>query len=156
MTQLYRVLYCSRNRLPETTATGIQDVLRVSRRNNARDEITGALLFSARAFAQALEGPLDVVSDAFERIQCDERHSDVVVLQSGPIAKRDFPDWAMAFARAEDQSNSLAVVALTNAFSGLAKDGNELLDLLRAIVARETDWRGEPMAPSRQEAASGT
>jgi hypothetical protein len=138
MTQLHRVLYCSRNCLAETTAADIQDVLRVSRQNNARDEITGALLFNAGGFAQALEGPLDVVEDAFERIQCDERHRDVVVLQSGPIAKRDFPDWTMAFARAEDSDNSLAVATVTNAFSGLAGGGSELLDLLRAVVARET------------------
>jgi hypothetical protein len=154
MPQLYRVLYCSRNRLPEATAIDIQDILDVSRQNNARDEITGALLFSAGAFAQALEGPLDAVEDAFERIQCDERHRDVVVLQSGLIAKRDFPDWTMAFARAENLGNPRAGMALTNAYSGVAKDGNELLELLRSIVAREADWCSDPMAPSRQETSS--
>jgi hypothetical protein len=155
MTQLYRVLYCSRNCLPETTAIDIQDILVVSRQNNARDEITGALLFSADAFAQALEGPLDAVEGAFERIQCDERHSDVVVLQSGLIAKRDFPDWTMAFARAENLGNPRAGLALTNACSGVTHGGSELLDLLRSIVAREADWCGEPMASSRQQTSSG-
>jgi hypothetical protein len=150
MDDLYRVLYCSRN-----CVAGVEDVLAVSRQNNARDGITGALLFSANVFAQVLEGPADVVQEAFERIQCDERHSDIVVLQCGPISTRDFPNWAMAYAREEGMGQSPTAAALADAFTGMASGGNALLDLLRAVVAREAQWLEADAAPlERQEAFS--
>lgn len=142
MIQLHRVLYCSRNLIPgapEAVAADIRSILATSRRNNSRDGITGGLLFSEGCFAQVLEGPLDAVERAFERIQCDERHSDVTVLQSGPIATRDFPDWSMAFA-GPDAASPIAGTRMPDAFSGQSNDGDKLLDMLKAVIVRETEW----------------
>ncbi len=152
MTHLHRVLYCSRNTIPgaiEAVAADVREILAVSRVNNARDEVTGGLLFSEGCFAQVLEGPQDAVEAAFERIQCDPRHCDVVVLQSGPVTKRDFPDWSMAFAGANAAGSSLAGVALAGAFSGQSSAGDEVLDMLRALVVRETDWLISGIYPVR-------
>jgi len=143
MTQLHRVLYCSRNLIPgtpEAVAADIGSILATSRRNNARDGITGGLLFSDGCFAQVLEGPLDAVEGAFERIQCDERHSDVTVLQSGPIPARDFPDWSMAFAGPDAAGNPLADARMAGAFAGQSDDGDKLLDMLKAVITREGEW----------------
>lgn len=142
MTQLYRVLYCSRNHLagrPETYPGEIQGILATSRKNNARDGVTGGLLFSEGCFAQVLEGPLGMVENAFERIQCDERHRKVTVLQSGSITARDFPDWSMAFTAADVADNPLAGVALDGAFSGQSSTGDDILSLMRKVIVRE-DW----------------
>ncbi len=152
MTQLHRVLYCSRNIIPgaiEAVAAEVGGILAISRVNNARDGVTGGLLFGKGCFAQVLEGPLDAVEAAFERIQCDARHSEVIVLQTGPITKRDFSDWSMAFAGADAVGSSLAEVTLAGAFSGQSSAGDEVLDMLRALVVREADW----LAPSAVSAA---
>jgi hypothetical protein len=141
MTQLYRVLYCSRNRIAgdgDTIAQDIASILAASRENNARDGVTGGLLFSEGCFAQVLEGPLDSIEGAFERIQCDNRHSDVVVLQSGSIETRDFPDWSMAFAGIPSNGNPLVSMALSDAFSGRSSAGDAVLDVLKGVVVRET------------------
>lgn len=143
MTQLHRVLYCSRNLIPggpEAVAAAIRSILATSRENNARDGITGGLLFSEGCFAQVLEGPLDAVESAFERIQCDERHSEVTVLQSGPIATRDFPNWSMAFTGRNAAANADAASGMADILTGQSNNGDKLLDLLRAIVVRETEW----------------
>ena len=142
MTQLYRVLYCSRNHLtgmPGTYPAEIQGILATSRRNNVRDGVTGGLLFSEGCFAQVLEGPLGMVEGAFERIQCDERHRKVTVLQSGSITARDFPDWSMAFTEADVADNPLAGAALSGAFSGQSSAGDDILSLMRKVIVRE-DW----------------
>jgi len=147
MTQLHRVLYCSRNVIPgatEAVAADVREILAVSRVNNARDGVTGGLLFSEGCFAQVLEGPQDAVEAAFERIQCDARHSEVVVLQNGPIPKRDFPDWSMAFAGADAVSSPLAKVTFAGAFSGQSSVGDDVLDMLKGLVVHEADW----LAPS--------
>lgn len=122
---LYRIVYCSRN----TTETGPEEfwrILAASRINNARDGVTGALLFSNGSFAQVLEGPLAVLERTFERIQCDPRHAGVTVLQFGPAEGRAFPDWSMA------EAASVSVPA----------DGAtaEMLDMLRQLVGREAEW----------------
>lgn len=140
MTQLYRVLYCSRNHLaglPETYPGVIREILATSRKNNARDGVTGGLLFSEGCFAQVLEGPLEMLERAFERIQCDGRHWTVTVLQSGPIEARDFPDWSMAFTEGDMAGNPLAEAALSGAFSGQSSAGDDMLKLMRSVIVRE-------------------
>ncbi len=142
MTRLYRVLYCSRNGIlgdPDVVAADILAILAKSRRNNARDDVTGGLLFSTGCFAQVLEGPVDAVEAAFERIQCDERHAEVTVLRAGPVAARDFPDWSMGFAGAA-ASAPLCAELLRDAFAGRSSGGDELFGILKSVVVRETEW----------------
>ena len=96
---LLRLTYYSRNAIAEAGADGPGEVgrlLAVSRRNNARDGITGALLRSEGHFAQTLEGPPDAVERAFERIRRDWRHADLVVLRREPADARLFEGCPMA------------------------------------------------------------
>ena len=97
---LHRVVYCSRNAIAEADADvgrEVEAVLDASRRNNQRDGITGALVYSEGCFAQALEGPAAAVERCFGRIQRDFRHADVTVLESRPVQTRLFGDWSMAY-----------------------------------------------------------
>lgn len=143
MPQLYRVLYCSRNSIEgtsEAVAADIQAILAVSRANNARDGITGGLLYSEGCFAQVLEGPIEAVANTFERIQCDNRHGEVTVLQAGPVEAREFPDWSMGFAGTAPEGDTLGVVKLASAFSGQSNDGDDVMKLLKSVVLREAEW----------------
>ena len=75
---------------------------------------------------------------AFERIQRDTRHGDVVVLQSHPADERQFPSWSMAYAglpNAESRRR-IARIGFENAFSGQTTTaGHAVLDLLRNLVS---------------------
>jgi hypothetical protein len=117
--ETYRLVYYSRNMTTgdaDAVAAEVDDILATSRANNERDEITGALMFNAGCFAQVLEGPLDVVEAAFERIQQDDRHSEVSLLAMEPIIERSFPNWAMGFV---GRSISLRRRQTTCNFAGL-------------------------------------
>jgi blue light- and temperature-responsive anti-repressor len=138
MSALYQVLYCSRNRMSggsKLVSDNIETILATSRQNNARDQVTGGLIFSDGCFAQVLEGPMDAVVAAFERIQCDERHSEVIVLRSGPIQTRSFADWSMAFTGSSDTTLSSQLP-----ISAVSEDGDAVLALLKSVVVRETEW----------------
>ena len=87
-----------------------------------------------------LEGPAEAVEAAFERIQCDERHEEVTVLQSGSIEARDFPSWSMAFAGTDQATNPLAASALAGAFAGRSQAADAVLATLRSVVVREDEW----------------
>lgn len=80
-------------------ANMVDEILRVSRRNNRRDGITGLLYADGTRFLQALEGPIEAVTTAFDRIKADRRHRAVVRLSEREVTSREFGDWEMAHRR---------------------------------------------------------
>jgi hypothetical protein len=142
--ELFRLVYCSRNTIigqQRDPAVEVGSILAASRSNNARDGVTGALLYSDGCFAQALEGELDAVQRTFERIQCDPRHGDVIVLQAGRAIGRLFGAWSMALAEAADPAKASATLtralAQQNADAGM---GADVVALLEGLVRRQGDW----------------
>jgi hypothetical protein len=79
------------------SASELESILAVSRRNNGRCGVTGLLVAGGRRFLQALEGPEDAVLATFARIQADARHFALVRLACTPIAEQCFGDWSMGF-----------------------------------------------------------
>lgn len=73
----------------------LSNLLLDSRRANARDDITGALIARHDLYLQLLEGPESKVADVYRRILSDDRHVDVTKLVERRIAERLFPGWAM-------------------------------------------------------------
>ncbi|MBX9701630.1 MAG: BLUF domain-containing protein [Acetobacteraceae bacterium] len=125
----------SRNLVPAHAAdVEIAHILAGARRRNAEHDVTGALLFSEDAFAQVLEGPVAAVSTIFNIIQMDPRHAEVVVLQAGPIAEREFAEWRMAYAgRTDDARARYGALAGAGPSPGA---GADVLRLLHAAVGR--------------------
>ncbi len=74
-----------------------REIARLSAVNNARDDVSGLLLFNSRRFLQVLEGPQEALHRIYDRIGKDPRHRAVVKLREGPIETREFGNWAMAF-----------------------------------------------------------
>ena len=94
--KLYFLVYVS-IASDDLAAETLLEILRVSRENNTRDDITGLLLYKDRRFMQLLEGPETAVCAAYGRIARDSRHRDAAVLLEGETAERDFADWSMGF-----------------------------------------------------------
>ena len=141
---IYQLVYCSRNTISDCQGADVDAeivrILATSRRNNASDGVTGALLFSAGSFAQVLEGPLAAVERVFERIQRDPRHADVVVLHVLRSRQRDFANWSMAYA-GELAASGAGGRALYEALEQPGQAGAEaVLAMLRDLVGREKEW----------------
>ncbi|MGI9413349.1 MAG: BLUF domain-containing protein, partial [Hyphomicrobiales bacterium] len=97
----FRLIYRSRSLLPGDVGKvqeGLADILRVSRVNNRRQGVTGALMLYEykNLFAQVLEGPETEVQDLFARIKADPRHEGVEVREAATAPARLFGRWAMA------------------------------------------------------------
>jgi hypothetical protein len=138
---IYRLVYYSRNHVAadaDTFSAEVDDILAKSRVNNTRDGITGALMFNAGCFAQVLEGPLDKVESAFERIQQDERHGEVSLLSVGPVADRSFPNWAMGFVGLSDEyASRFAAIGAASGFDPSCLSGDDLHVILRDLTIEE-------------------
>jgi Sensors of blue-light using FAD len=95
---LIHCIYCSRSSRAFSEQE-IPSLLDAARRNNARNRITGMLLFVDRSFFQILEGDEGDVDSTFHRIAQDPRHQRVTQIIREPIPHRSFGDWTMGFAR---------------------------------------------------------
>ncbi|MCJ2133305.1 BLUF domain-containing protein [Methylobacterium sp. J-026] len=98
-TDLFRLVYrsrCSTDGTPEEVRRRIDQILTVSRRLNAEAGITGALMFTGLFFIQALEGPASAVEATFDRICCDLRHSNIEVVECGPVLELAFGERSMS------------------------------------------------------------
>ncbi|HEU0066732.1 MAG TPA: BLUF domain-containing protein [Sphingomonas sp.] len=93
---MHRLLYISTARVM-LNREQLNDVLRVSRRNNAAADVTGLLVVGGRRFLQVLEGPTAAVHTTFDRIRADPRHFAAVVLADQSITERSFDGWAMGY-----------------------------------------------------------
>jgi len=85
---------------PLCTTEALVDILRHSRANNERLDITGLLLYVDGNFMQGLEGPEAAVLGLYERIRRDLRHKNVKTILSAPVDRRCFPQWSMGFREA--------------------------------------------------------
>lgn len=73
----------------------LNGILSQSRRCNARDGITGALICRADVYMQLLEGSAEALDATYARILSDDRHLEIRRLSYHTVADRLFPRWAM-------------------------------------------------------------
>ena len=71
------------------------NILMRSRRNNVRNDITGALICRADLYLQWLEGPKDAIEATYAKILQDDRHLDIVLRIRRISENRIFPQWSM-------------------------------------------------------------
>jgi hypothetical protein len=114
-----------------------KDIRASARSRNHRAGISGALLFNGSAFAQVLEGPLDAVEAIFEAIQCDDRHSDVVMLRNAAAEARVFSGWSMAYVDPDAVLGlSQTDIDLDEAFTNPHEGAPRIVSLLEQLVIR--------------------
>lgn len=81
----------------------IADMVRRARVKNRRMNVTGLLVFDGDAFCQQLEGGQLAVLELAEAIERDPRHTGYRVLHEGPLARRRFGSWNMAYGLTPDE-----------------------------------------------------
>lgn len=82
-------------------------IIEVSRRNNKKLGITGALCYSPRGFLQILEGPADTVNELYRRIVQDSRHAHPTLIEYARVHFREFESWSMAYVRSDELAAAL-------------------------------------------------
>lgn len=70
-------------------------ILVQARRNNRRDDITGALVCRHDLYLQLIEGPDAAIDAVYGKIAADDRHGDVHLLLVDMVDARMFPEWEM-------------------------------------------------------------
>lgn len=97
---MIRLLYLSQC-APGISKDQVQDILHISKRNNAALGITGVLVHGGMLFMQVLEGPEYAVLRQYARILDDVRHGDCRIIHISPATARVFKDWSMGIIEAD-------------------------------------------------------
>lgn len=84
---------------PDLQTSELEEIHRTSRQSNARDEITGLLVYNGTHFLQVVEGAEEPVAKLIERLRDDPRHKGFEVRDKRRIDGRSFPDWPMELLR---------------------------------------------------------
>lgn len=93
--------------------TDVESIQERSSANNRRDAITGCLIERNGYYFQALEGPKELVENAFLRMIVDDRHREVYLLSRALITCRHFGEWPMAVILDEAEQERLIAIAKT-------------------------------------------
>lgn len=129
---MQRLMYSS------TAVTSLNEIelealLGSSRRHNADDDLTGLLLHvhagepGSAYFVQLLEGPISAVKRTYSRIEQDELHSDLTVLEYTPANRRLFHDWTMHLADISIAQLQPAAAQATTPSAAAARAAEDLI-----------------------------
>lgn len=90
---------------------------------NARDDLSGALVAHDGHFIQVIEGPPAALDALLRRLEADDRHYDLTLIDRWRIESRVFEGWAMALAagRREDPDMDAIVADATTSPRRLAE-----------------------------------
>ncbi len=105
MSSVFHLVYVS-HASESLSYTDIRNILNSSRKNNARDDISGVLILREGYFLQVLEGDKDKIHSLLNAIRRDNRNHTLKVLIEEQSDKRLFGDWSMAFLDGDIESNT--------------------------------------------------
>ncbi len=112
----------------------VEDILRVSRKNNARDDITGFLILHENKIMQLLEGPEDAVTACVKRIAADPRHVTTGRIMKSTATQRAFKGWSMGCANIEEMSPAVA---------DCVRDLHDVADRVERAQSQEIHWESQ-------------
>ena len=109
------LLYISESKIePCKAESELNSIIATARAFNPTVGITGALIYTGTHFAQIIEGDETAISELIAAIARDLRHAEVSIVARGPLSRRSFPDWSMAY-NGPSQFVSRNVTRLLNA-----------------------------------------
>ena len=86
--KIKHVIYFSKPTLFSEKTT--DDILEISRKNNNKTNVTGALICRSDLYFQFLEGPIEAVEKTFQKIKLDTRHLEINLVKEDKTTRRLF------------------------------------------------------------------
>jgi class 3 adenylate cyclase len=117
---LKRITYVSHQSKPMSSEQ-INALGELAAAQNARQDITGILIYSAGLFYQVIEGPEEKIDSLFEQIKEDKRHTNIFVLEiKGDYEEKRYSNWSINTINLEEES-ALLVQPLKDVLNTLAR-----------------------------------
>jgi len=101
MKDIYHLIYISEAK-HSFSEQEMEELMKVSQRNNKTVEVTGLLVAKGKVFLQLLEGAKTSVKHIYKKIILDERHVACEILSETTSHRRLFPTWRMGLLSGSD------------------------------------------------------
>ena len=135
---LVRCLYASRLGKSHSPKL-LNDILETSRKHNTKHGVTGVLVATGESFIQVLEGGRAHVSETYNLIAHDKRHTDVTLLSFEEISQRSFEGWSMGEVNVGQMNPAVLLKHSTTLhIDPFAMSAAAVLSLLKDLVASGT------------------
>jgi hypothetical protein len=130
------ILYVSVSTLKLPADAGQVDaIVSWSQGRNRNLDVTGALVFTEKRFAQYLEGPAENLDEVIASIERDRRHRDIDFIYKRPLTGRRFPTWALAYAGPSTfVAGHVLAVADASGETARAKSAERLIEMMQQFV----------------------
>jgi hypothetical protein len=135
---MLRLIYLSRV-WRNMTNTQLDDILAESRKNNAKNKVTGLLCYGGSSFIQILEGPETAVIQLYGKISQDERHHGCMLLDIHLANKRIFENWAMAYVHSSKADFDELSDVIQGAHKKHEQAVSEMTQILRAYLGQKVN-----------------
>ena len=109
---------------------GLMRLLESARVYNQKHGVTGILFYDNQQFGQIIEGDRASIMKVWKRIQEDDRHHRIELLEIREITERSFPEWLMRFYGGETLVRDYPVLA--GMVAGMDQHSLRLLNQMRA------------------------
>lgn len=147
---ILRLTYISRynNNNPNGEVTRI---LAQAQQNNARNGITGALMFNHNYFLQSIEGARPVINDLLRKLIADDRHFALQVIECREVEQRRWSKWSMKYLIPSDQNKEHSLKFSTgvefNPYLMSTPQIMMLIDTLSKLQEQEEDSTSKSKKP---------
>jgi hypothetical protein len=111
---------------------GLMRLLESAGAFNQKHGITGILFYDNQQFGQIIEGERVNIMKVWKRIQEDERHHRIELLEIREITERSYPEWLLRFYGGETLVKDYPVLA--GLVGGMDKHSLDLLNKMRAAA----------------------
>jgi hypothetical protein len=131
-TDLVELSYLS-EAVSDMSFLGLMRLLESARAFNQKNGVTGILFYDNQQFGQIIEGERASIMKVWKRIQEDQRHHRIELLEIREIDERSYPDWLMRFYGGETLVRNYPVLA--GMVAGMDKHSMALLNKMRQSQA---------------------
>lgn len=129
-------------------------ILTQAQENNARNGITGALVFNHNYFLQSIEGARPVINALLRKLVKDNRHYALQIVECCEVDERRWNQWSMKYLTPTEENRSQSLKYSTGTeFNPYLMSTNQimmLIDSLATVQEREKQ-RKEIAAPARKK-----
>jgi hypothetical protein len=118
------------------TESELNELVEVSRRNNKRHGITGAMLYLENAFIQVIEGEDAAIGQLLDKLRADTRHRNIRILSDNLAQVRNFQNWSMGIVKAAevDRPQVLEELRLASTANGGSEDRSNIMPVSQTFM----------------------
>ncbi len=96
MEHIHLLVYTSElAQAPEEIDNILRDIIKISKINNVKNEISGLLFYHNSRFLQFIEGDKNSLELLMKNIARDPRHKNIIRIIDEPVYVRSFSGWSM-------------------------------------------------------------